>query len=441
MHSNQVMLLWISILLNGLCEGGEGGPIHVESILRRKPFIVVWNAPTSECQKKYHVDLDLSTFDIIVNHNESFRGDNISIFYHDKLGFYPFVDEHNVTWNGGIPQNGNLFAHLAKSKQDIENILPSKEFGGIAVIDWEKWRPIWERNWDDKTVYKRMSKDKARKKHPQWPDKKVTFLAKEEFEQAARKYMQETLRLGQLMRNQGLWGFYHFPYCYNHYSSKIRNYTGECPDIEKARNDKLSWLWCQSNILFPSIYLSTSLRSNDNVRKFVKHRVAEAIRVASSQAFPPDILAYSRIVYTFTFDFLVPEDLVHTIGESASQGVAGVILWGDAAYTQSEAKCRALKKYIDVFLGPYVLNVTSAAKRCSLLLCSGNGRCARRHFDSAEHLHLDPLAYHLAGHQLEMAEPSLAKQSELKFQEAFACRCYHGWSGHHCENHDNVDAV
>lgn len=43
------------------------------------------------------------------------------------------------------------------------------------------------------------------------------------------------------------------------------------------------------------------------------------------------------VVFSFLMLFLIlQEDLVHTIGESASQGAAGIILWGSKNYSCSQ---------------------------------------------------------------------------------------------------------
>lgn len=58
----------------------------------------------------------------------------------------------------------------------------------------------------------------------------------------------------------------------------------------------------------------------------------------------PQTKISTRRFWELTFLLLLlvlQEDLVHTLGESASQGAAGVILWGSTNYSYSEvSKCR-----------------------------------------------------------------------------------------------------
>ncbi|XP_075928153.1 hyaluronidase-1-like isoform X1 [Petromyzon marinus] len=312
--------------------------VKLGSILKGNAFTTVWNAPTELCSKRYNISLDLNIFDIVINPNECFCGDNMTIFYHTQLGYYPYIDEHGALKNGGVPQSGDLVGHLDKAREDIRAKIKGKDFEGLAVIDWEEWRPQWSRNWGKKDEYRKESKTKVKHAHPSWPEDLVAKEAQKEFDKSARDFMEQTARVGQSERPGGLWGYYLFPDCYNYdYNKTGPEYTGQCPDVERVRNDQLLWLWNSSTALYPSIYLERPLKSTKYVRKFVHHRVKEAMRVASMPK-PGSIipvLVYARIVYTYTLDFLSQVDLMHSVGETVSQGASGIILWGDHLYAKS----------------------------------------------------------------------------------------------------------
>ncbi|MEE6525914.1 hypothetical protein FKM82_026230 [Ascaphus truei] len=276
-------------------------------LLPGRPFIVVWNAPTGQCKMRYKIELDLSVFDIVANTNETLIGSNVTIFYHTHLGHYPYFTDDGHPVNGGVPQNESLTKHLKKAEDDINRLIPNKHFQGLGVIDWENWRPLWDRNWLNKTIYRNKSMELVKKRHPQWSDDQVRKVAKEEFGTSARSFMNTTVHLAQHMRPDGLWGYYLFPDCYNFdYKERPHSYTGKCPNIELSRNDLLQWLWKGSNALFPSIYLDYVLKSSPNTLKFVHHRVKEAIRVASmarkDHTLP--VFAYSRPFYSYTLHIL-----------------------------------------------------------------------------------------------------------------------------------------
>lgn len=414
----------------------------VSSSFAQVPFLTVWNAPTANCLSQYGIDLDLGMFNIVQNQDQAFMGDNITIFYSEKLGLYPRYNSQGSPINGGVPQNSSLEEHLRAASDDIRLFIPNPDFQGLAVVDWESWRPVWERNWDSKQVYWEGSKALVRSKHPDWNPAQVETAARIEFEKAAREFMEETLKLGRDEKPNGLWGFYGFPNCYNYYKST--NYTGECPPADRKRNDELFWLWNVSSALYPDIYLSLQLRDLDEeVLLYVNHRIKEAMR-AASQATPqnPPVFPYARIVYTYSLNFLSQEHLVYTVGESAALGSAGVVLWGDHYFSKTQASCAAVKAYIDEKLGPYLVNVTSAATLCSQMLCSSQGRCMRKRPNSGAFLHLDPSMWKIeshkrpSGHGRNYRVLGQLRQGEAALMKAkFTCNCYPGYSGDTCSKH------
>ncbi|KAL6057345.1 hypothetical protein STEG23_019240 [Scotinomys teguina] len=279
-------------------------------VIKDQPFNIFWAAPTLFCKDHFGVNMNLQVFDIIANPLETQSGSTIAILYPNKLGYYPYFSEDGKPFYGGIPQNGNLSEHLKKSSSDIADAATWWRSEGLAVIDWEGWKPQWDRNWGSRVIYRNHSLAFTRHHHPDWSEVKVRTVAQQEFENAGRSFMNVTLTLASEMRPKRLWGFYLYPDCYNYdYRINPEFYTGSCPDDEIFRNDQLLWLWEKSTALYPSIYLSKILKSNLNALKFVHFRSIEA---------------------------LSEEDLVHTIGESAALGAAGIILWGGYEYSDSK---------------------------------------------------------------------------------------------------------
>lgn len=138
----------------------------------------------------------------------------MSIFYRDRLGKYPYLSKDNRTVNGGIPQLGDLSAHLSLAVTQMSSLL-QPDFTGLAVIDWEEWHPLWERNFGTKMEYRRLSKLLVRQERPDLSESAMTSLARQRFEEGARKFMEETLQLAVRDHPKGLWGFYGFPACFN----------------------------------------------------------------------------------------------------------------------------------------------------------------------------------------------------------------------------------
>ena len=108
----------------------------------------------------------------------------------------------------------NLKEHLERAKTDIMSRIPDPDYNGLAIIDWEPWRPLWERNWNAKKIYKIKSVELVRERHPDWRMTDLVLEAKDEFETAARDMFVGTIRLGKKLRPKALWGFYGFPDCF-----------------------------------------------------------------------------------------------------------------------------------------------------------------------------------------------------------------------------------
>ncbi|TMS16426.1 cAMP-dependent protein kinase type II-alpha regulatory subunit, partial [Larimichthys crocea] len=242
----------------------QAGPI-----LEDRPFVVVWNMPTAQCRDRYNIHLDLRDFDIVENREQLFQGQKMTIFYRDHLGQYPYISRDGSMVNGGIPQLGDLSAHLALALSQMSALL-QPNFIGLAVIDWEEWRPLWERNFGDKMEYRRLSKKLVRQERPDLSEMAIKSLARQRFEESTRKFMEETLRLMVRERPKGLWGFYGFPACFNKRKRQTdKRYTGRCHRGTKRRNNRLSWLWSQSTALYPSIYLPPRLAGSTDAAMMV----------------------------------------------------------------------------------------------------------------------------------------------------------------------------
>lgn len=267
-------------------------------ILSDTTFVWVWNVPTEACVGNVTEPIDLSFFSLIGSPRKTAIGQPVTLFYVDRLGNYPHIDAQQREHHGGIPQKGNLKNHLVKAKQDVERYIPTDKLG-LAIIDWEEWRPTWLRNWTPKDIYRNKSIELVQKAVPAINITEATVRAKAQFEGAAKQFMEGTLKLGKHIRPKHLWGYYLFPDCYNN-KFEVDNYDGQCPDVEKKRNDDLDWLWKESTGLYPSVYLKKDLKSSRKATLYVRYRVLESVRVSkvSDETNPVPIFVYIRLVFT-----------------------------------------------------------------------------------------------------------------------------------------------
>ena len=104
----------------------------------------------------------------------------------------------------------------------------------------------------------------------------------------------------------------------------------------------------------------------------------------------------------------------------------------------SQDSCEAVKSFIDQTLGPYLVNVTSAAAVCSETLCSSKGRCERRNPTSSTYLHLDPAVWTVVTEKKPVGGPHYRVLGQMKtnditrMKSQFQCKCYPGWGGESC---------
>ncbi|XP_051007522.1 hyaluronidase PH-20-like [Acomys russatus] len=410
-------------------------------IIKDAPFLWVWNVPTEPCIGNFSHSIDLSLFPLIGSPRKTATGQPVTLFYVDRLGKYPHIDAKQVEHHGGIPQSGNLRDHLDKAKTDIEHYIPEDKLG-LAIIDWEEWRPTWMRNWKPKDIYRNKSIELVQANNAGITISEATKKAKEQFEEAGRKFMEETLKLGKSVRPKHLWGYYLFPDCYNN-KFQDPKYNGKCPSVENQRNDDLKWLWKESTGLYPSVYLKKDLKSNRQATLYVRFRVVESIRVskAHGESDPVPIFVYIRLVFTDQVtEYLKEDDLVNTIGEIVALGPAGIIIWDAMTLAQRAPGCPILHEYMKTTLNPYIINVTLAAKMCSQTLCGSKGVCTRKNESSDVYLHLNPRYFEIKlmenGRFKVRGKPRLGDLEY--FYDNFKCSCF---TNTKCKENSHIDYI
>ncbi|XP_011474039.1 hyaluronidase-4-like isoform X2 [Oryzias latipes] len=412
-------------------------------LIKQKPFIAAWNAPLDMCTFKYNITAKLDhIFHIQGSPRANWTGQNVTIFYANRLGLYPYYNPQGSAVHGGLPQNSSLDRHLLKAYQDITHFIPAEDFRGLAVIDWEFWRPQWSRNWHKKDIYRHKSRELIMKAYINVTLAQVEELARRRFEKSAKVFMQRTIQLGSYLRPNALWGFYLYPDCHN-YNMHEKNYTGVCPLLEKLRNDELLWLWNSSTALFPSVGIRKTHRDSIQNLHFSQYRIREALRIASLTSKEYDLPTYVYLRLGYRDDaltFLTTNDLIYTIGESAALGTAGFIIWGDLNLTSSKNNCSMVKSFISHRLGHYITNVTRAAEICSHTLCQGNGRCVRREPRAHHYLHLSADSYHIhsSGDGAFTVTGWHSQQDLQLLTKTFRCHCYEGHDGDNCDSINKV---
>ncbi len=79
-----------------------------------------------------------------------------------------------------------MSAHLAKLQIDIESVITDANFTGLAIIDFEEWRPTWTANFDSKLIYQTLSIDYAMQQNNKLTQSAAISVAIDQFNTAAK---------------------------------------------------------------------------------------------------------------------------------------------------------------------------------------------------------------------------------------------------------------
>lgn len=254
-------------------------------------------------------DLDLSLTPI--------RRDAV-IYYEHEFGLIPRFWK-GTPERGGIPQNVNMPAHLAKLRLDIERAMPQTNHQGFGVIDLEAWGPLWIWASDEA---KEMSRTQARQRHPERPPSDIERIARADYELGARTLLETTLRECRAIRPLVRWGFYGWP------------------DPQFAPHlERLQWLWDASTAFFPVCYVVYKSAADGQHQKGAappaeytddtRSKVEICRRVAGPGK--PVIAAvwvrYHEINSVLGGQFLEPPDLQTMFATPLAAGADGFVFW------------------------------------------------------------------------------------------------------------------
>ncbi|CAG9801227.1 unnamed protein product [Chironomus riparius] len=316
-------------------------------------FKIYWSVPTNSC-RRFKVDFTdlISSGDIIQNTNDSVRGDKVVILYNP--GKWPTIDFDKtgrlIYQNGGLPFNGSINDHLTQLQIDIDKQIPNKTYDGIAVVDFEEWRPIFRQNFGDHKIYKESTLLYVNRKHPTWTRDQIEAQATTLFENGALNFMNRTIRRARKLRPNALWGFYGYPHCFNRYRTQLE----KCPDIVETENNKLMFLY--SGVIYTSIYISKN-QTDTALTKFVQGKMYETRRLAKMMDNSTNVklLPFIRYEYTDSKDYMKQveyftfcrSDMMNILKTIKSEGGHSVILWGSSSNFKTESQCRAFRDYYD----------------------------------------------------------------------------------------------
>ena len=139
--------------------------------------------------------------------------------------------------------------------------------------------------------------DHVRSRHPDWDNATIETVAKLEWTQGAKLFIESTLKLAKQLRSKALWGYYYYPFC------KVTGSSPKCEPDQPKQNDEIMWLFNESTIIYPSIYLKPDIMPY--TESSVEGRLAEAFRIREKSSDPKGpVMSYTRFNYTYTEFYL-----------------------------------------------------------------------------------------------------------------------------------------
>uniref|UniRef100_A0AC35U497 Hyaluronidase n=1 Tax=Rhabditophanes sp. KR3021 TaxID=114890 RepID=A0AC35U497_9BILA len=333
--------------------------LQIKNQLAYEKTKIYWNSPSATCTRHNETGINLEKFHIISNVGQKFSGNEIVLFYEKDIGLYPAIRKYangsHVWEHNGIPQNVNMTEHLAKVKKDVGKLIPSHSFRGLAILDFEEWRPFYDQNWSSKRIYREASIDKVMKKHPKIKRVDAIKIAKDEFDRASLDFLVKTLKECQLMRPNAKWGFYGFPICDE--NGATRNNTFCYPEHDNRLVEFLKY----ADALYPSAYLYPGRTYHDK-HLFVEDVLKETARMNAMIVNEGFQAKHVFVFHKFELDPYVdnPNDILFydkyhlciTMKQTFDYGVDGILLWSTSK--NMAKRCKHISNYIEYHLGPYL---------------------------------------------------------------------------------------
>lgn len=248
--------------------------------------------------------------------------------------------------------------HMQKLRRDMDALVP-RDFTGIVVIDYETWRPYWERTrnfsdrqnrfgdnlgfldlWHDTVKVTRAAEYNA------LPENRREQFVKDTYDEISLRFYMDTLLECKRLRPDAQWTFFNFP--------KMRYFSNETPrgvigygdgSHEASRiNDKIQSLYDEMDVIVPSVYpqhwtvegnsfVSFLPRKRQNrapaTAEFVRSMTAEALRLGGGDkpVIPIISLRYYIPVNLPERLWLNDVNIRAALQASKEAGASGLMLW------------------------------------------------------------------------------------------------------------------
>lgn len=283
--------------------------------------------------------------------DEDVMSRDFAIVYQHLLGNYPKPGPHIVARDPDY-----MRVHLAKVEEDLPFHIPDPEFSGVAILDFEVFRAIWDRtpnrpsdegpeahDYDFQDDWR----DYIRSVNPDFDrmsEAEQEQYLRETYEAEIRDFFLATLAKCRELRPNAQWGFYGYPLRFYKWRreapTNVISY-GDGSHNGSRLNDRLQWMWDAVDVVSPSIYaprvivgpgedICQDQYTADEDWEFMQNMIREARRVAGGKP----VLPFIWIHYNTPRDCMAgqevrDENLFSQVFGPARHGADGAILWGD----------------------------------------------------------------------------------------------------------------
>eukprot|EP01049_Picozoa_sp_SAG25_P014317 SAG25_NODE_2491_length_1572_cov_5.468432_2_plen_393_part_00 len=280
---------------------------------------------------------------------------------------------------GPLPQHANLSRHVEALAHNLEVLIPSPDFSGLCVLDFERTRADWN---STTPLMRARSLLDARND---------TSLAIVRYESAIRRFMEATIGTVRHARPGCQIGWLNYPRSsYPHPDTPAwdqmcaahpdncwgfnkpgdgpgTGYLGPGAVAQRAINDQLHWLWDALDVITGVIYMTIGGETTvKDTAAYVRSHAAEAVRLhRASQA------RGGRSKKVISVTWLMYDDVVHRNKDpqllSASDASVvlsqplvaeadGVLLWGHIK-NSGNSTVSSYSTYFRTTVGPIVASI------------------------------------------------------------------------------------
>lgn len=247
--------------------------------------------------------------------------------------------------------------HFEKLARDMDTYVP-EDFRGIVVIDYERWRPTWERtrnvsndrgpvhaeDFDFLIDWRDAIRETRADEYAAVPASQRLQYVHDTYDEASLRFYVETIRECKRLRPNAQWTYFNFPklryFCAEETPRGTIGY-GDLSHRASRINDKIQPLFDEMDVIVPSIYpqnwtvvgnqFRTDMPVNRQNREagnqaFIATNVAEAMRLADGKPVLPIISLRYYMRWPERL-WLNDVNIRQAISVSQEAGANGLILW------------------------------------------------------------------------------------------------------------------